>query len=43
MLAGALYFTWEKAFVKGYDMGYFHACEDVAHGNIEVKKVERND
>lgn len=43
MFAGALYFTWTKAFEQGYDTGYFHACGDVAEGNIQVKKVDRND
>lgn len=43
MLAGALYYTWQKAFNQGYDTGYFHACEDVAEGNIKVEKVKRDD
>lgn len=33
----ALNYTWVKAYNKGYDEGYFGACDDVANKRIKVE------
>lgn len=33
----ALSYTWTKAWNKGYDEGYFGACDDVANKRIKVE------
>ena len=43
ILAAAVYVTWQYAFKKGYDEGYFTACAHVATGEIEVHAVENDD
>ena len=39
LFGGALWYTWRKAEMYGYDAGYHDACADVAMGNITVKLV----
>jgi len=41
--AVGLWHTWIKGYNKGYDEGYFDACEQVARGEITVKAVEVDD
>jgi hypothetical protein len=39
----ALWHTWVKGYNRGYDEGYFYACDQVARGDIKVTLKETND